>query len=149
MDNFALNCLLLQPLRMSKSTQEPWLFQQGTAVGERGQLPYPVRDKSPYVCINLSCHTSDSSQTGLWRTGFAFVLNNILMSRKLNQSQEHIMTSQLTTSIFGVRCIPCTKLKLRGDKSSPPDMVKTFLGLIKWGLWDKFILTGVVGLYKL
>lgn len=59
MDYFALNCLLLQLLRMSKSTQELGWLQQGAAVGVRGELPYPVRAACPYVCSDPSCHTSN------------------------------------------------------------------------------------------
>lgn len=35
------------------------------------------------------------------------------MSQKLNQGQEYIMTYQIISSIFGIRYIPCTKLKVR------------------------------------
>lgn len=66
MDYFALNCLLLQLLRMSKSTRELGWLQQGTAVGARGELPYPVRVARPYVYINPSCHTSNRKDYKGW-----------------------------------------------------------------------------------
>lgn len=140
MNYFALNSWLLQLLRMSKSTQELWLVEQGTAVGARGQLPYPGREGSLRVCTDPSCHTGGDSQKG-WRTlVLRLVLNNGLVSQKAGpQPRIHYEVSNYQFYLWDKMD---TLHQIEGQEMTlfSPDVVKTFPGLIKWGLEFKFTL---------